>query len=167
MAWICSTCGQNHEDVPLSFAADFPDNFANMSADERDARALITSDQCIIDEKEFYVRGLIEIPIHGEPDPFLWGVWASVSEEDFDQIHDSWQLKGRESTTGPFKGRLANGFGPYTPTTRNLKLTIKIRPVGERPLFFLDEADHPLGTTQRCGLTLSEAQEIASFVLHD
>jgi hypothetical protein len=49
----CATCGKSHADVPLSFAANFPDIDANMTNDERDARATIGSDQCIIDQKWF------------------------------------------------------------------------------------------------------------------
>jgi hypothetical protein len=38
----------------------------------------------------------VEIPIVGSDQPFLWGVWASVLEEVFDEISDSWELEGRE-----------------------------------------------------------------------
>jgi hypothetical protein len=46
--WRCATCGESHAGIPLSFAADFPDMYANMKREERDARAVIGSDQCII-----------------------------------------------------------------------------------------------------------------------
>lgn len=166
MSWICSTCGQRHDDIPFSFAADFPDNYANLNADEREARALIGSDQCILDEKECYIRGLVELPIHGENDPFLWGVWAAMWPEDFDEVAETWETEGRENTTGPFKGRLGNRLQPYTPTTADLKLTIHIRPVGQRPAFIIDEPEHPLAIAQRNGMTLTEARELASAVLH-
>src|SRR6266851_2957025 len=42
----CSTCGKVHEEVPLSFAADFPDVHANMKWEDRDVRAVIGTDQC-------------------------------------------------------------------------------------------------------------------------
>ncbi len=34
--WKCSTCGESHAGIPLSFAADFPDMYANMKKEERD-----------------------------------------------------------------------------------------------------------------------------------
>ena len=40
--FVCRTCGQSHEGVPLSFAADFPDLYANMSESDRGIRALIS-----------------------------------------------------------------------------------------------------------------------------
>jgi len=49
--FVCRTCGQTHKGIPLSFAADFPDIYANMSESDRGTRALISSDQCIIDEE--------------------------------------------------------------------------------------------------------------------
>lgn len=74
----CSSCGQEHEGLPLSFAADYPDSYANMSADERDARTVIGSDQCIIDNQDFYIRGCLEIPILGTDEVFMWGLWARI-----------------------------------------------------------------------------------------
>jgi hypothetical protein len=47
--WICRVCGNVHEELPRSFAAEFPDMFANLTREERDTRAEISSDQCIID----------------------------------------------------------------------------------------------------------------------
>lgn len=133
MAWTCATFGQDHSGIPLSFAADYPDNFHNMTAEERELRAIIGTDQCIIDGKEFYIRGLLEIPIRGADEPFLWGLWASVWEQDFDLIGETWETAGRENTVGPFKGRLANRLAEYSPSTADLKLSIRIMPAGERP----------------------------------
>jgi hypothetical protein len=138
--------------------------YANMKREERDVRAVIGSDQCIIDQKWFFIRGCIEIPIIGESEPFLWGVWASIKQEVFDEIEDSWQLQGRERTRGPYKGRLVNSLSIY-PETLNLKLRIVIQPLGTRPLFFIEE-EHPLATEQLHGITSSHASEMSSLLLH-
>ncbi len=84
----CSTCGKVHEEVPLSFAADFPDVHANMKWEDRDVRAVIGTDQCIIDQKLFFIRDCLEIPIIGSQELFLWGLWASIREEVFDDISE-------------------------------------------------------------------------------
>src|ERR1700758_2022883 len=39
--WICATCGNSHSDVPLSFAANFPDTYANLKSEDRDLRGVI------------------------------------------------------------------------------------------------------------------------------
>src|SRR5262245_24587582 len=127
--WQCAKCGEIHIGVPLSFAADFPDMYANLTREERDTRAMIASDQCVIDQKWFFIRGCLEIPIHGRDEPFIFGVWASIREEFYDAIADCWTLEGREDVRGPFKGRLANSLSVY-PETLNLKTEIRLQAVG-------------------------------------
>lgn len=160
----CRTCGKVHEDLPTSFAAEFPDMYANLNRDQRDARAVIGSDQCIIDQTWFFLRGCLEIPIVGSQNPFLWGLWASVREKVFDEIEECWELEGRE-TRGPFKGRLANSLAEY-PETLNLKLKIVIQPVGTRPLFTLEEGEHQLAIEQATGISRTRALDLAAMVLH-
>lgn len=137
-SYLCHTWGKAHDEVPLSFAADYPDPYANLSREDRDNRALVSSDQCIIDQEQFYLRGCLELPIVGSNDVFLWGVWARVHEKDFDTIHEFWEKEGREHKIGPFKGRLSNSLSIYADTL-NLRLRIQILPVGQRPLFILEE----------------------------
>jgi hypothetical protein len=167
MSWRCSTCGETHEDVPLSFAAGFPDNYANLTADAREERCLISSDQCVIDENQYYIRGCLEIPIQGTDEIFLWGVWALLSAEDFLEISECWEETGREDTHGPFKGRLGNALQQYyKPDAFNLKLTLKLRPVGNRPLFLVEERDHPLAVAQKQGMSRDEVNALVSLLMH-
>jgi hypothetical protein len=84
----CHTCGLTHEDVPMSFAADFPDMFANMEPTARGSRAIISSDQCIIDDTWFFVRGCLEVRIVDSDEVFVWGLWASVHQESFNEISE-------------------------------------------------------------------------------
>jgi hypothetical protein len=163
-SFVCRTCGQSHEGIPLSFAADFPDVYANISESERGARALISSDQCIVDEVKFFIRGCLEIPVRDSSEIFIWGLWSLVKEEVFDEVSESWEEAGRETCRGPFKARLANSLSLY-PETLNLKLRIVVRPVGTRPLFILEE-DHPLATAQQLGISRLEAMELSSTLLH-
>jgi len=160
----CATCGRVHDDLPLSFAAEVPDMYANMKREERDARTIIGSDQCVIDQKWFFIRGCLEIPVINLNEVFLWGLWASIREEVYDEIADSWELQGREKSRGPYKGRLGNSLSIYPPTL-NLMLRIVIQPLGARPLFFIEE-DHQLKTEQAQGITSSRAQELATLLLH-
>jgi len=161
----CRTCGQTHTDLPLSFAADSPDMYANMNRDERDARCVCGSDQYIIDQQWFFIRGCLEIPIIGSDEPFLWGLWASVREDVFDEIEDCWKLEGRENCRGPFKGRLANSLAEY-PETLNLKVKILLQPVGTRPLFVVEESTHQLAIDQTQGVARDRALHLASLVMH-
>jgi len=155
----------SHEALPMSFAADSPDMYANMNRNERDARSVRGSDQYIIDQKWFFIRGCLEVPIIGSGDVFLWGLWASVREEVFDEISECWELAGREKSRGPFKGRLANSLSVY-PETLNLKVQIALRPVGERPLLMIEENDHPLAMEQGSGINRERALALGSLLLH-
>jgi hypothetical protein len=163
--FVCRTCGQTHTGVPLSFAADFPNVYANIPESDRGARALISSDQCIVDEALFFIRGCLEIPILESNDVFIWGLWAVVKEEVFNEISESWEEEGRETRRGPFKARLANSLSVY-PETLNLKLRIVVRAVGTRPLFILEEGQHPLATAQQQGISRLEAMELSATLLH-
>lgn len=149
----------------MSFAAEFPDMYANMKREERDSRAVIGSDQCIIDQQHFFIRGCLEIPILGSNDVFLWGLWASVREEVFDEISEGWEMVGREKFHGPFKGRLSNSLAEY-PETLNLKLEIVLQLVGARPLFMVEETGHALAVEQTSGITRERALAMAALLLH-
>jgi len=139
--------------------------YANMSEPERDARALISSDQCIVDETWFFIRGCLEIPVLDSTEVFIWGLWASVKEDVFNEMSESWEEEGRETRRGPFKARLANSLSVY-PETLNLKLRIAIQPVATRPLFILEDEEHPLTKAQQCGISRLEAMELSSTLLH-
>jgi len=139
--------------------------YAGLSESDRGSRALIGSDQCIIDEHWFFIRGCLEIPIFDSDDVFLWGLWASVKEEAFNEISAAWEEEGRESRLAPFKGRLANSLSVYTETL-NLKLRIVIQPVGTRPLFILEEEQHPLAVAQQRGMSRSDVAELSAKLLH-
>ncbi|HVN94102.1 MAG TPA: DUF2199 domain-containing protein [Terracidiphilus sp.] len=162
--FVCRTCGQSHIELPFSFAADFPDMYASMAKPDRDARALISSDQCIIDDAWFFIRGCLEIPISDSSEVFIWGLWASVNEKGFDEISASWEETGREINRGPFKARLANSLTLY-PETLNLKMRIVIQPKGTRPLFVLEE-EHPIANAQRDGISRLDAMELSAALLH-
>jgi hypothetical protein len=166
LSYMCHVCGKSHDDVPTSFAADYPDMYANMSQEERNARAILGSDQCIIDDTWFFLRGCLEIPIIGQDQPFLWGLWALIKEEVFNEISDCWEEEGREQRHGPFKGRIANLLKAH-PDSFNTKIRIILQPVGARPLFIVEEPESSMALAQASGLSQGEARELAARHLHD
>jgi hypothetical protein len=151
--------------LPLSFAADFPDKYVKLAENERGSRALIGSDQCIIDSQWFFLRGILEIPIIGNDESFLWGLWVSVLEGVFNEISECWELEGREKDHGPYNGRLANSL-PVYPETLDIEINVNLQPVSVRPLFVIEDAHHPMAMQQQSGVTQQEAIELASTLLH-
>ncbi|MGW2847054.1 DUF2199 domain-containing protein [Streptomyces sp. NPDC001274] len=111
-------------------------------------------------------RGRVgEIPVSGSPEPFSWGVWVSLSRENFGRALDRWQTPGRESEP-PYFGWLSTELGLYSPRTTNLKTNAHTRAIGLRPRIELEPTDHPLAVEQRTGITLDRVREIAEAVLH-
>ena len=162
--YTCTRCGTVHEGPPLSFHAEAPAHWYALPEAERSERAILGEDQCVIDERDFFVRGLIRIPVHDRPDPFEWGVWVSLSPSNFQRMADLWHQPGREAEP-PYFGWLSTEL-PYERSTLNLKTMLHTRPVGERPLIELEPTDHPLAMEQREGITLRRIQEIAETALH-
>ena len=77
--FICPTCEHYHAELPMDFAVD-PYPYLTIPADERHSRCYLTSDLCVIDEKDFFIRGCFEILVLDGPRPFVWSVWVSLSE---------------------------------------------------------------------------------------
>jgi len=80
--FTCATCGEVHTGIP-TFGFKFPIQYLQVPEAERETRISLGSDDCVIDEKGFFVRGLIEIPVHGYDDAFIWGAWVSLSEANY------------------------------------------------------------------------------------
>ena len=148
-----------------TFGAVAPLSYYAISEAERESRCDLGSDDCVIDEKYFFVRGCLEIPVHGYSDPFVWGVWASLSEENFRE----WSRvfgNDRRSHIGPFFGWLDAWLKPY-PETMNLKTMVHLRDNGLRPYIELESTGHPLSTEQRDGISADRVAEIYSIMVHE
>lgn len=162
--FACSCCGTWHDSVPMSYGADAPIYWDWLSESERRERAELSSDQCIIDNQHFFLRGRIEIPILDAADRFYWGVWVSVSPESFRRSSELWRQAGRENQP-PFFGWLSTRLPVYTDTL-NLKTMVHTQRIGERPLIEIEPTDHPLAPEQRNGITFKRLQQIAEAMLH-
>lgn len=159
----CTVCGDAHEGIP-SFGWEMPDLAFAIPAAERESRCLLTSDQCVIDGKWFFVRGCLEIAVQDSDEPLSWGVWVSLSENSFHQFSDSFESSHR-AHLGPFFGWLCTHIGLY-PDTRDLKTNVHIRDHGLRPYIELQPTDHPLAVEQHTGITMARVAEICSQLLH-
>ena len=137
---------------------------ASLSEQERKSRGMLGSDQCIVDDKSFFIRGLIEIPVVDGDGPFAWGVWVSLSKANFDRTSDLWN-DPRRVNEPPCFGWLCNSIPGYTETL-NLKTMVHSRPVGVRSYIEIEPTDHPLAREQRNGITLDRIRGIAEQMHH-
>ena len=159
----CNSCGQTHQGMP-SFGAKAPLSYYEIPEPDRAQRCDLGSDDCVIDGKYFFVRGCIEIPVHGQTEPLNWGVWVSLSKES----HLAW-LSSFDSHTrshiGPFFGWLNAWLKPY-PDTLNLKTKVHLRNKGIRPYIELEPTDHALAMEQRRGISVDRVAEIYAIMNH-
>ena len=118
----------------------------------------------MIDRKEFYLRGCLEIPVVDGSRQFVWGVWVSVSEQTLKRLGQNWETPGRESEP-PFFGWLCTSL-PLYPETLGFKVHVHTRPVGERPYVQLEPTEHPLAIEQRTGITMERVREIVEQLMH-
>jgi hypothetical protein len=159
----CRVCGEHHI-LPIKYSVKAPMAVIAIPQEEWDARLVITPEQCVIDNKDFYLRGRILVPVVGIETPFVWGVWAEVSPKSFLRTHEMWNTPGRENEPA-FPGWL-NTELPLFGDTFNLVVNIHTQPVGQRPQFTVADPEHPLAIEQREGITLERVQEIAIKMLH-
>src|SRR5688572_7449886 len=97
-SFICAKCGKEHSELPdigSDRPAQWTDEFIN------DPESLLTSDLCIIEGRDFFVRGVIEIPVHDYPSPFGFGVWVTHKKENFEIYRENFESDGG---IGPFFG---------------------------------------------------------------
>jgi hypothetical protein len=147
-----------------SFGWDYPIQYLEIPKPERARRCSLGSDKCVIDAKWFFVRGCLEIPVHGQEEPFSWGVWASLSESSFEQWARTYEWSKR-SHVGPFFGWLCSHIRLY-PDTINLKARVHLRDNNLRPYVEFEPTDHPLAVEQREGIPTERVAEIYAFVTH-
>jgi hypothetical protein len=145
-------------DMGFNYPHYWPADLA-MNKFHRDNGFLLTSDTCVVDGEDFFVRCLLRIPIVDLPGQvFGYGMWSSLSKENFGVYQDAFETDQRESL-GPWFGWLSNSVPGY-PETLNLKSQVFPQPKGLRPLIELEPTDHPLAAEQRNGITLDRLLEI-------
>jgi hypothetical protein len=161
----CLTCGEFHAGLPFSYGPPAPALWFTIPENERNDRVLLSPDQCIIDDKYFFVLGRLEIPVIDGNEIFSWLVWVSLSETNFDRMSELWESEGRDNEP-PYFGRLGTDLPCYDEGTSNLKTKVHTRPIGQRPFIELAATDHPLAIEQRLGITMERVQRIAECVMH-
>jgi hypothetical protein len=168
MGFVCSVCGEYHDEMALDIRMGLPEPVFELSDDERDERAEIADDWCVFKDldgvERFYVRGLLQIPIPALEAYFGYGIWIEVDAASFDRLGELWgDESGRDEP--PFAGRLANELAPYEGTV-GLPVMLQLREVERLPSVELVETDHQLRAEQRSGISEARAQELSATVSH-
>src|SRR5689334_4914053 len=103
MAYQCRTCGAVHEGMP-DIGFQWPDPYFDVPESERSDRIWGSPDACVIDDEDFFIRGVILIPIRDTEEQLGLGVWVSQKRENFETYMNNYDTP----KIGPFFGWLSN-----------------------------------------------------------
>jgi hypothetical protein len=170
LRWKCGSCEEWHSGPCLDFSYGSPyywreeDNEASRRAGllpswtKHRGKTFLNENYCAINSDDFFVRGLIHLPIIGTGETFRWGVWGSLSRENFETL-----LKTDED---PERAELPAMFSwlstqiPEYPDTLNLKMYAHLQNPPCRPNFELETVDHPLSQEYHGGITPERVKAI-------
>ncbi|WP_281886546.1 DUF2199 domain-containing protein [Paenibacillus sp. YYML68] len=161
----CPHCNEKLKEIPLCYGSNAPYVFYTIDKKERELRFDLNKDQCVMDDKFFFIRGHIEIPVLESDDIFIWSAWVSLSEENFIKSTELWNSEERIKEP-PYFGWLSTEISIYSTPTLNLKTNVHTRKVGLVPFIELEPNDHPLAIEQRTGITMKRIQEITHLIMH-
>ncbi len=161
--YTCEICGHVHDDLLLDIGYKRPGAYFKIPAEERQTRIQITVDWCSIDDTEFYIRGVLALPIQGSLEEFCWGVWAQIQKHDFYRYSELWDDE-QAINEPPFMGVLSGEIGVY-PASDGLPVRIQLQSEGQRPRFWVMDEQHPLAIDQQLGITHMSVQAMVASLL--
>jgi hypothetical protein len=165
----CKQCGKLHEGLP-AITYDSPTHYHSLTQEERERRGKLSQDLCAIaneagDGHTYYVRTVLRLPIVGEAETLEWGVWGSLSKENFERYVRSFEDHD-QSKLGPLFSWFASRLAGY-PDTLGLRSNVLPQDNRKRPFVDFDpEQDHPLVRDKIDGISLDRAIELAMPLLH-
>lgn len=170
LQWQCGSCDEWHTGPCLDFGYDSPHYWleehekintrARLLPDwgRKRKKTFLDEDYCAIDDENFFVRGLIHLPIIGSAGSLCWGVWGSLSRDNFEKLKETNEDPKRVDLP-PMFSWLSNQIPEY-PDTLSLKMYARQQEPGQRPIFELELTDHPLSQEYHHGITPERVKEI-------
>lgn len=168
LRWQCGSCEDWHTGPCLDFSFSSPSYWTteNEAANQINffssgstglPTTFLDEDVCVIDN-DYFIRGIIHLPIIGTTETFRWGVWGSLSRENFEKLllmNDD----PKRAELEPMFSWLSSSIPEY-PETLNLKMYAHIQEPDTRPMFELEPTDHPLSQEYYHGITPERVKEI-------
>ena len=162
-AFKCECCGLEYDQMPLCFGSDYPDYYYSIPPDEREDRIEMKESLCVIDEKHFFHRGRLTIPINDFDEDLVFNVWTSISEENFGLRMDLWEDTNRINQE-PYFGWLQTHVPTYGDTLNKKTIAIE-NEVGLIPSIKMIEENHLLSSNQESGISFETAKKIVNQIL--
>jgi hypothetical protein len=170
LRWKCYSCDEWHTGPCLDFSLDSPCYWSKENEKQSNrakllpwwkrekADTFLDEDYCAINGESFFVRGIIHLPIIGAAETFRWGVWGSLSSENFKKLLKMDDDPKRVELPAMFSW-LSNELPEY-PDTLNLKMYAHIQELDWRPHFELELTDHPLSQEYHKGIPPERVKDI-------
>lgn len=159
MRYRCPSCTEIHQGFP-ALAYGLPDEIFLLSPAEKEKRAIISSDLCILDDTRYFVRCVLAVPVNGYEEDFEYGPWVEISAKDFSR-YSVWFNLGISPGWHAVEGRIANAF-PATPqSTQGLSCMMMLPDHDDqRPLVEVTDKSHALYQEQIDGIAITRATEL-------
>lgn len=155
LRYRCPDCRDIHDGLPdLCFA--LPDAIFELDPTAREARTLVSSDLCVLDDNRFFIRCVLEVAVADHTEVFAYGMWAEVAQRDFNRYAVYYNTDA-PAPVATFGGTIANRL-PLTEESLGLPCEIRLsNEEGMRPALSITAASHELSAEQESGIALDRA----------
>jgi hypothetical protein len=155
----CPTCTDRHDGFP-ALAYAMPDVLFALPVAERDARAVVSSDLCILDDERYFIRCVMTVPVLDCDQTIEYGPWVEVDASDFARYAVHFNGGGHPGWVAA-EGFLANAFPANGHTTLGLNCMVRVASnKSQRPSVEILDHTHALQAEQVNGVPLPRALEI-------
>lgn len=154
--YICSECGQEHNDWP-AIAWSSPAHYDSLSDEDKTNKSTLSNNFCSIDhgtQSDWFIRCCLDQMVIGNEEPLQYGVWASLSEQSYEDYHAHFNDDSYETM---YFGWLCTNIPEYGKTL-TIPLNVIVRSNGQRPIVIPHQThDHAFVRDYYAGITLEEA----------
>lgn len=151
----------------FDLAAFAPDHWGKIEAVEPNGELrldgnFLSEDFCVIGGRDFFVRCVLEIPVHGIAEKFGFGCWSTLSRANFEHYVERFD-DGDYGGEGPWFGWFSNGLKGFEETL-NQPCWVCPQLDRQRPVIALEDPEHELTRAQQEGI--SPARLLELYALH-
>lgn len=162
--YICSSCGEEHEDWPaLAFIS--PDNYNYLSDTDKKKLGYLDSDFCVIDygdQTDRFIRCTLIQKVNDHCDNLNYGLWVSLSEKSYADYEHNFK---KESEEKGYFGWLCNDIADYD-FSESIPMDVITQGNGQRPQLMPHKSfDHPFVIDFYNGISKEEAERRISNML--
>ena len=167
--WTCGSCDRVHEGM-LDLAAFAPDPWRGPSEYEENVALrvdgdFLSEDLCVMDGRHFFVRCVLDIPVHGLEQKFGFGCWGTLSRANFDTYVERFD-EGAYQGCGPWFSWLCNQLSDFIDDQPE---ACRMHPQldRQRPTLAVADPAHPLAMAQRDGISAERLLAIYRHYGHE